>query len=148
MGSPNVAVWRYGLVRTSSDAALLLLDPDNGIEVRWKPIGRQGSSKYVASREVELLREVRCSLVIYHHSRGRKRDAFARRLVSELRERTRACFREAFRTPHVLFLLAAQSRHADQLWSAIELILERWMGQIEATRLASKPLHLISSASG
>ena len=65
---------------------------------------------------------------------------FARRLVSELRERTGAGFTEAFLTPHVLFLLATQDRHLERLSRVAEVLSARWGGQIDTMGLANKPL--------
>jgi hypothetical protein len=43
--------WRQGLFSAASDADLVFVDPDNGIEVASKPVGRKGSSKYVTWQE-------------------------------------------------------------------------------------------------
>lgn len=132
--------WRHDLLRKASGVDLVFLDPDNGIEVPSKPVGCKGSSKYVTWREVEELWKAGCSLLIYQHFPREKREAFARRLLCELRARTGACFSEAFRTPHVLFLLVAQDRHVEQVTRAVDLLSERWSGQIDAMGLANKPL--------
>jgi hypothetical protein len=132
--------WRNDLLRIASGVDLVFLDPDNGIEVPSRPVGRKGSSKYVTWNEVQALWDTGCSLLIYQHFRREARDAFARRLVSELGEHIGACFTEAFRTPHVLFLLAAQDRHAQRYGDIVPLLSNRWNGQIEAMGLANKPL--------
>ena len=130
--------WRENLLRAASGIDLVFLDPDNGIEVPSKPVGRKGSSKYVTWRELRSLWKTGCSLLIYQHFPHVKHLAFAQRLVSELGRRTGARFTEAFRTPHVLFLLAAQDRHAQRFREAMPLLSERWKGQIEAMGLANK----------
>lgn len=140
--------WRNDLLRRAAGVDLVFLDPDNGIEVTSKPVGRKSSSKYVTWQEVQGLWDGGCSLLIYQHFRREKRDAFAQRLVSQLRERTRACFTEAFRTPHVLFLLVAQDRHAGQVRSAVELLSGRWRGQIDAMGLGNLPLQSTGFAGG
>jgi hypothetical protein len=122
--------WREDLLRSAEGVDLVFLDPDNGIEVPSRPVGRKGSSKYVTWEELKRLWDAGCSLLIYQHFPREKRDLFARRLVSELRDRTRARFVEAFRTPRVLFLLAAQNRHEDQLRGAMDLLSKHWNGQI------------------
>jgi len=132
--------WRKELLRAASGVDLVFLDPDNGIEVPSKPVGRKGSSKYVTWQEIQALWEGGCSLLIYQHFRREKRHAFTQRLVSELGRRTGACFTEAFRTPHVLFLLAAQDRHAQRFGEVVPLLSERWNSQIEVMGLANKPL--------
>lgn len=132
--------WRDDLLRKALEVDLVFLDPDNGVEVPSKPVGRKHSSKYVAWKEIQALWEAGCSLLIYQHFRREARDAFARRLVSELRERTGAGFTEAFLTPHVLFLLVTQARHLERLARVVEVLSTRWTGQIDTMGLANKPL--------
>jgi hypothetical protein len=122
------------------DADLVFVDPDNGIEVASKPVGRKGSSKYVTWRELRGLWETGCSILIYQHFRRESRAAFATRMASELREHTGARFIEELRTPHVLFLLAIQERDGTQFREAVSLLPQRWSGQIEHMRLANTPL--------
>jgi hypothetical protein len=54
----------------------------------------------------------------------------------------------AFRTPHVLFLLAAHDRHAPHCERVVCKVSERWKGQIEAQVLAKKPLQPTAFSSG
>lgn len=129
--------WQKDLLHTASGIDLVFLDPDNGIEVPSKPVGRKGSSKYVTWREIRSLWEAGCSLLIYQHFRRENRQAFTQRLASELGRRTGARFTEAFCTPHVLFLLAAQDRHAKRFGEAVRLLSEQWSPQIEAMGLAN-----------
>lgn len=128
-------VWFKDLLRAASGADLVFLDPDNGIEVPSKPVGRKGSSKYVSWQDIKTLWDSGCSLLIYQHFTREHRDIFTQRLLSDLHERTGACFLEAFRTPHVLFLLAAQERHAERFARVIARVSNRWMGQIETVGL-------------
>jgi hypothetical protein len=127
--------WRAGLLSAARGADLVFLDPDNGIEVRSKPVGRRGSSKYVAWREIRDLWDAGCSILIYQHFGREPRTAFAGRMASELRERTGAHFVEALRTSYVLYLLAAQERHQAQFREAVARLSQRWGGQIEPMRL-------------
>jgi hypothetical protein len=122
--------WREGLLAATRDVDLVFLDPDNGIEVRSKPAGRKGSSKYVAWQELRDLWNEGCSLLIYQHFRREKCEPFTHRLMVELGRCTGARFLEAFRTPHVLFLLAAQDRHTAQLRRTVPLVSQQWNGQI------------------
>jgi L-amino acid N-acyltransferase YncA len=123
--------WRRGLLDAARGAAIVFLDPDNGIEVRSKPAGRKDSSKYVGWREIEALWGMGCSLLIYQHFRREDRQAFAGRIVANLREHTGARFTAALRTSHVLFLLAAQERDRARLETAVTVLPQRWRGQIE-----------------
>lgn len=138
-GRMERAGWAQDLLRMASGVDLVFLDPDNGIEVPSKPVGRKGSSKYVTWQEIQALWEADCSLLIYQHFRREERKRFALELVSELSRRTGARFTEALRTPHVLFLLAAQDRHTGRLEEVMRMLSERWKGQIESMRLAYKP---------
>ncbi len=128
--------WRQGLLRAARDADLVFVDPDNGIEIPSKPVGRKGSSKYVTWRELRGLWETGCSVLIYQHFRREPRAVFATRMKSELRERTGARFIEALRTPHVLYLLAAQGRDETRFREAVALLPQRWNGQVEPVRVS------------
>ncbi len=132
--------WQRGMFDAARNVDLLFLDPDNGIEVPSKPVGRKGSSKYVRWNEVQDLWNVGCSLLIYQHFPRERHESFAKRVASELRQRTGAFFVEAFRTSHVLFLLAAQARHAPRFRGAIPLLSQQWNGQIEPMGLANNSL--------
>lgn len=122
--------WRDALMKSANGADLVFLDPDNGIEVPSKPIGRKGFSKYVSWQEIQGLWKMRCSILIYQHFRREPREAFAARMVSELRQRTGARFTRAFHTAHVLFLLVAQAEHEARFREAISRFLPRWEGEI------------------
>lgn len=130
--------WRDDLLRAASGVDLVFVDPDNGIEVPSRPVGRMGSSKYVTWGEIEGLWTAGCSVLIYQHFPHEPRQLFAERIAAELHSRTGADFVEAFRTPHVLFLLAAQDRHAQRFADTIPLLSDRWSGQIIAMGLASR----------
>lgn len=132
---PNRRNAREGWSQALSDAAcgydLVFLDPDNGLEVRSKPPGRAGSCKYVYWSEVENLWNRGSSLLIYQHFPRQKRSTFIPKLTAELARRTGASGVEAFRTPHVLFLLAAQDQHAEALRLGIESVHRRWEREIQ-----------------
>jgi hypothetical protein len=128
--------WRRGLEVAVSGADLVFVDPDNGIEVRSKPIGRVGSSKYVAWGELEAIWGSGASLLVYQHFRREERGGFVRRMAEDLKTRIGVQHVEAFRTPHVLFLLAAQDRHF-QAFQAASAPNPDWLKQIDAIGLAN-----------
>jgi hypothetical protein len=132
--------WRADLLRIASGVDLVFVDPDNGIEVPSKPVGRKGSSKYVTWGEIEELWKAGCSVLIYQHFCREPRQVFTERLAEELRVRTGGGLVEAFQTPHVLFLLAAQARHAQRFADAIALLADRWSGQIRTMRLSNNSI--------
>lgn len=137
--------WRRGLLAAAAGSDLVFVDPDNGIEVESRPVGRKGSSKYVAWEELTGLWGAGCSILTYQHFRREERGAFAQRMARELAERTGARLVEAFRTPHVLFLLAAQNRHARAFQRACS-VASSWAAHISVIGLANTPLQPASSA--
>ncbi len=130
--------WGQGLFDAARNVDLAFVDPDNGIEVRSRPVGRKGSSKYVTWSEIKALWNLGCSILIYQHFRREARESFASRMVSELRRHTDAPWVEALRTPHVLFLLAVQERHEARMRDAVSVMHQRWNGQIEPMGLAKR----------
>lgn len=125
-------LWRKGLIEAASGMDLVFVDPDNGIEVPSMPVGRRGSSKYVTLLELQGVWEAGYSLLIYQHFRREPRDPFAAHMASEVRKKlTGAPFTQAFRTGHVLFLLAAQAKHEASFRKAILCSLPKWKGQID-----------------
>lgn len=131
------AAWSRRLVSSAAGADLVFLDPDNGLEIPSKPIGRKDSSKYAAWYEVERLWEAGSSVLVYQHFCREERAAFTSRLARELQSRTGAASVEVFATPHVLFLLASQSRHAHVFEEAIVSCLPKWRGQVSVSGLLS-----------
>lgn len=141
-------LWRSGLMESARGMDLVFVDPDNGIEVPSRPVGRRGSSKYVTWKELQELWDFGCSLLIYQHFRREPRQNFAERLVSELRGRMGTPFTHAFRTAHVLFLLVAQGEHEASFRNAVSSSLRRWEGQIENLGVSGKPLEPAGFGSG
>jgi hypothetical protein len=123
--------WSGSLLETASRFDLVFLDPDNGIEVRSRPVGRKGSSKYVLWREITDLWGRGKSLLVYQHFAREKRDRFIRRLSTELRDRTSAPVVVSFATPYVLFLLALQRRHSGWARGVVERVRTSWQDQFK-----------------
>jgi hypothetical protein len=113
-----------------ASSPLLFLDPDNGIEVQSTAYGRSRSSKYVYWRELEEASQMGHSLIIYQHFPHEPREAFIERTASALCTRLSAALVASFRTPRVVFFLAARDEHAQQLESGIHLVKQRWAGHI------------------
>lgn len=115
-------------------ADLVFFDPDNGLEVKSTARGRRDSSKYLYWQEVSATFASGASVVIYQHFIREKRGAFSARMAEELRRRLNPAAVFTFRTPHVLFLLAARERHVlgfrEQLavfgshWSPRQIVAE------------------------
>jgi hypothetical protein len=85
-GADERGVWRHGLLNAARSADIVFVDPDNGIQVASKPVGRKDSSKFVTWQEIQGLWQMGCSILIYQHFRREPRVAFAVRSVSEIRE--------------------------------------------------------------
>jgi hypothetical protein len=126
--------WRNRLLVAAAGVDLVFFDPDNGVEIASRPVGRKGSSKYVSWNEIEGIWAAGSSVLVYQHFPRRSRNDFIIQGRSLLRERTGACLVQAYRTPHVLFLLAAQKRHADRFREVARRVRANWIGQIEPVR--------------
>ena len=95
-----------------SGTDLVFYDPDNGLEIKSVSRGRKGSSKYLYWDEVRGTFKAGSSVLIYQHFIREKREEYIFRMTDQLQQRTNAATIFSFRTPHVLFLLASQERHA------------------------------------
>ena len=67
-----------------------------------------------------------CSVLIYQHFIREKRTEYIDRMVRQARERIEAAAVFSFRTPHVLFLLASQERHASAFRKRLAAIECGW----------------------
>ena len=65
-------------------------------------------------------------MLIYQHFIREERDGFIARMASELQRRTKAAAVFSFRTPHVLFVLASQERHAAGFRKKLGVIKSFW----------------------
>ena len=111
--------WREQMLVKARERDLVFFDPDNGIEVKSKPVGRKGSSKYVFWEEIEGVWSGGSSVLLYQHLSRVKREVLAQRLKDELIRRTGASRAAVFSSPNVLFLLAAHPNHAKHFETAI-----------------------------
>jgi hypothetical protein len=125
------------LARAAPPSDLIFLDPDNGLEVKSVPPGRRGSSKYLYWQEVRELFSVGCSLLIYQHFPRVDRNRFVTSTARELARRVGIRSTLTFRTPQVLFLLAAQPRHRQRLRRAAEALAPRWADQIQCREVST-----------
>lgn len=109
---------------------LVLLDPDNGLEVSSVPYGRKRSSKYLYWPEVKRLWSVGKSLLIYQHFIREKRQRFIQRMLVALGEAAPGSFVEAFSTAKVVFLMALQPEHHHHHEGICEAVQSRWGSRI------------------
>jgi hypothetical protein len=129
------------LLGDASKADLVFVDPDNGIEVPSKPLGRKDSSKYIYWGEIEAIWQQKCSILIYQHFPRKPRDLFTQQILCELKKRTSSPFVSAFRTAHVVFLLVAQKKHAEFYRSLVARFPAHWTGQITVVPEDENILH-------
>jgi hypothetical protein len=121
-------------------ADLLFFDPDNGIEVPSKPMGRKGSSKYFYWDEIETAWARGCSLLIFQHFARKKRRDYILRLSSSLVRHVPGGEVVSLVTKNVLYLLAYHPSHEPEVGLTLQTVSERWVGQIWRTTLRSQPL--------
>jgi hypothetical protein len=105
---------------------LVFFDPDNGVEIKSVPRGRRNSCKFVYWEEISNTFSLGASVLIYQHFIREERGKFAFRMVEELQRRLSPAAIFSFRTPHVLFLLAAQERHSAGFRKQLEVIQRSW----------------------
>ncbi len=126
--------WFANAMTELSSADLIFFDPDNGLEVRSKPIGRKNSAKFLYWREVRTAWTRAQSLLIFQHFPRENRPAYTDRLVARLRREVPQARVAALRSSNVLFLLAYRREDEDRTSLALELIKSRWEGRIDLHR--------------
>lgn len=122
--------WFDALMELARGHDMVFLDPDNGLEVKSKPYGRRGSSKYLYWREVRTLWSSGKTLLIFQHFTRENRMKFIPRMRDALRCAAPGCFAAAFSTARVVFLMALQPGHQGKREAIMRWIAERWEGQI------------------
>lgn len=128
--APHRDEWCESLLSASSNADLIFLDPDNGLEIKSCPYGRKRSSKFAYWREVEAIWLAGKSLLIYQHFIRVKRSIFVQRMLSALQHHAAGSFVEGFSTANVLFLLALQPTHRKYHEPIVATVRERWGDQV------------------
>ena len=121
--------------RQMVDRELVFFDPDNGLEVKSRPYGSRGCSKFLFWHEATSFFKGGKSLLIYQHFIREERKRFIARLSAEFGTRLGATEVWAFRTPHVVFFLVPRDNHRDLFRSRAEQVQEHWDArQIQVTR--------------
>jgi hypothetical protein len=107
-----------------AEADLIFFDPDNGIEVGSVAKGRRNSSKYVYRDELAATYRTGHSLLVYQHFQRKERESFIRDVADDLKRIAADAEIWAFRTSHVVFMLAIQPRHRAALSVAADHVRE------------------------
>ena len=118
------------MLEAFANAELVFFDPDNGLEVKSKPYGSAGSSKYLYWREASEAFKRGHSLLIYQHFPRQKRSAFLSRTGQEISEKLHTTEVCAAVTSNVAFFLALHPAHAGRGRQALASVSQRWVGQI------------------
>jgi hypothetical protein len=105
---------------------LVFFDPDNGLEINSVPRGRSRSCKFVYWQEICDTFAFGASVLIYQHFTRQERNHFSARLVRQLRDRLNPAGVFTFKTPNVLFLLAAQEHHLRGFRTALAAFRSHW----------------------
>jgi len=129
-GASDRSAW-FAKARTALAAAdLWFFDPDTGIEIPSKRPGHRNSSRYVMWAELQAAWAEGKSLLVFQHFPRVRRESFCRSLLTEAQQKLPDAHLTALLTPNVLYLLAHQPQHADQVQEALRLISERWSGRV------------------
>ena len=101
------------LYMVASKSNLVFFDPDNGIEVKSRPYGRKGSSKYLYWTELVDTFSKGYSVLVYQHFPRSDRRKFIDKLSFELKSMVSGCNLHFFYTARVLFILLATDEYED-----------------------------------
>jgi len=116
---------------------LLFFDPDNGMEIRSKPLGikgRKDSCKYLYFPEIEEAFHREHSLLIYQHFPREERHTYIKRRASELFNKvTGVDAIVSFSTRNVCFFLVSQEKHTQYFQGRLEVMGTRWGRQFEVS---------------
>jgi hypothetical protein len=100
----------------------VFFDPDNGLEVESKPLGRKDSSKYLYRQYLTPIYKSGKSVLIYQHFPRKKRDRYIREIQREIKKRTGNGWAPAIRTPHTVFLFGICKRHKSKFEKSLDEI--------------------------
>ena len=112
-------------------SGLVFFDPDNGLEIASCPPGRRGSEKYLLWSELTGTYAAGHSVLLYQHFPRRSREAFVAEMADRIAQQTGARLVQAFKTPGVVFLLAAQKGAEAYFGGRLPAIADAWSGVIE-----------------
>ena len=118
-------------MRMTQGYDLVFFDPDNGIEVKSKPYGHKGSSKYLYWSEIKDAFSTSHSLLIYQHSPRIRKSQFVKSIVLPLAAHTGSQLIYSFQSQYVIFLLVCQEKHQQALQEAIQKVEEVWGEEFE-----------------
>lgn len=124
-GNQHRKTWFANCRRQLDGSDLVFFDPDNGLE-RSVASGRRNSHKFLYWTEVRDTFSSGASVLVYQHFPREARASYIERLAARLQGKTGASAVFSFVTPHVLFLLAAQERHAEPFREVVRKLPLSW----------------------
>jgi hypothetical protein len=129
----------------AAECDLIFFDPDNGIEVRSKPNGCKGSSKYLYWPELADAFIRGKSVLVYQHFRRSRRDLFVSKMAREIADRTGALTIYSFRTASVVFFLLLPESRSTIIEHNISSVERIWHDQISVQRhlFSEKALQIV-----
>lgn len=110
----------------TTDAELVFFDPDNGMEVRSRPKGRTGSSKYLYWDEARRFSGMGKCLVVFQHFTRVKRDRFVADLRQRFRLETGAGWVGVLSTANVAYFVIPAAEHEEMLRHACHSVVRHW----------------------
>jgi len=113
---------------------LVFFDPDNGLEIKSRPIGRTNSNKFLYWPELVNTYVAGHSVLVYQHFIREQRDQFIGRIAAEVLKRTGASEVLTFRTSKVSFFLASQPKHMEHFERQAAQIAQIWEKHIQIGR--------------
>jgi hypothetical protein len=121
-------------------AHLIFFDPDNGLDVKSRPSGRAGSSKYLFRSEVAETYKRGHSVLVYQHFRRVPLDRLVGELAGDLMSTASDALVWCFRTSSAAFLLLIHPDHQGRLTAAAERAPQHWRPRfIQGEQQAGNP---------
>ena len=108
---------------------IIFFDPDNGLEIKSKPLGRKNSNKYLYFPEVMEAFDRGHSLVIYQHFPFITRDLYINDRIRQLREATNSSMVFSVSTSRVCFFIVSQPNHIQHFKNRLDVLRNRWGSQ-------------------
>ena len=108
---------------------IIFFDPDNGLEIKSKPLGRKNSNKYLYFPEVMEAFDRGHSLVIYQHFPFITRDLYINDRIRQLREATNSSMVFSVSTSRVCFFIVSQPNHIQHFKKRLDVLRNRWGSQ-------------------
>jgi hypothetical protein len=110
---------------------LSFFDPDNGLEVKSKSIGRRNSCKYLYWHELKQVWAEGQSLLIYQHFPRIEHQKFIETLIDKACSELNVSDVITYRTNSVVFLLVPQMRLKAYYLQQSQFVKQIWDGQIQ-----------------